>query len=438
MRLNILVVTICMILCIFAFSSFNSDSIDGLKMSEVVEAGSNDTPPLLLELRVLDASGRELPQFNGTYFMSGNATDVMIKCNARAECGILFWSEALYINSTMVSHGSYSWSSPCYNWSRSYNLQYSVLGVNALLINLTVTTDSFASSLYRMVIRDVVPPSRPTFESIRTICGGLIIKGLNAIDNLRVSSYAVYINGSMLTPPVTVEDLYSSTLTPKIDPEWVACQGILVLNLTKYADEWINITIAAIDLAGNIGEKAHVGLIHVPNGLWIPIEVHQGWNLIGISILPKNSSTEAILSLFIKHGPIGKKVIYGFDNLKKEWLINPAVMEFCHGYWIYSENYDVLILEGYWPPPPPSPPPTIHLYKGWNLICYAGAKPSPPKPCCYFQSLTPGSYFKFVYEWDAKVQAWTVIDTGQPYTFKPGQALWIYVYEDEILVPPIN
>jgi hypothetical protein len=131
-------------------------------------------------------------------------------------------------------------------------------------------------------------------------------------------------------------------------------------------------------------------------------------------------------------------VIYGFDNLKKEWLINPAVMEFCHGYWIYSENYDVLILEGYWPPPPPSPPPTIHLYKGWNLICYAGAKPSPPKPCCYFQSLTPGSYFKFVYEWDAKVQAWTVIDTGQPYTFKPGQALWIYVYEDEILVPPIN
>jgi len=242
----------------------------------------------------------------------------------------------------------------------------------------------------------------------------------------------------MFTPPITAEDLYSSTLTPKIDPDWVACQGILVLNLTKYADKWINITIAAVDLAGNIGEQVQVGFIHVPNGLWIPIEVHQGWNLIGISILPKNSSTEAILSLFIKHGPIGKKVIYGFDNLKKEWLINPAVMEFCHGYWVYSENYDVLILEGYWPPPPPSPPPAIHLYKGWNLICYAGAKPSPPKPCCYLQSLTPGSYFKFVYEWDAKGQAWTAIDTSQPYTFKPGQALWIYVYKDEILVPPIN
>jgi hypothetical protein len=164
MRLNILVVTICMILCIFAFSSFNSDSIDGLKMSEGVEAGSNDTPPLLLELRVLDASGRELPQFNGTYYMSENATNVMIKCDARAECGILFWSEALYINSTMVSHGSYSWSSPCYNWSRSYNLQYSVLGVNALLINLTVTTDSFASSLYRMDIMKTL------FQGLITPC----------------------------------------------------------------------------------------------------------------------------------------------------------------------------------------------------------------------------------------------------------------------------
>jgi hypothetical protein len=72
-----------MILCIFAFSSFNSDSIDGLKMSEGVEAGSNDTPPLLLELRVLDASGRELPQFNGTYYMSENATNVMIKCSKK-------------------------------------------------------------------------------------------------------------------------------------------------------------------------------------------------------------------------------------------------------------------------------------------------------------------------------------------------------------------
>jgi hypothetical protein len=132
MRSNFVIVAILMILCIFTFSSFNLNAIDGFKMSEIVEAGSSDISPLLLELRVLDVSGRELPQFNGTYFMSGNATDVMIKCDARAKYGILFWSETLYINSTMVSHGSYSWSSPCYNWSRSYNLQYSVLGVNAL------------------------------------------------------------------------------------------------------------------------------------------------------------------------------------------------------------------------------------------------------------------------------------------------------------------
>jgi len=64
----------------------------------------------------------------------------------------------------------------------------------------------------------------------------------------------------MFTPPITAEDLYSSTLTPKIDPDWVACQGILVLNLTKYADKWINITIAAVDLTGNIGEQVQVDI----------------------------------------------------------------------------------------------------------------------------------------------------------------------------------
>ncbi|MEM2263190.1 MAG: hypothetical protein QW160_03125, partial [Candidatus Bathyarchaeia archaeon] len=193
--------------------------------------------------------------------------------------------------------------------------------------------------------------------------------------------------------------------------------------------------IAAVDYGGNEGPAVST-IISVPKGTWYPIVLHEGWNLVSLPLIPNNTATSSIYSLILKQGAAGVTVTYGFDNTAKSWIMNPTTMADGKGYWIYMKAYDVLIVQGLPTPEPPALPTTYHLPAGW---CLAGfTETTSMEADVYLESLEPGS-FRWLYVWDAAAQSWTMVDTRPESTdlLAPGQAFWIYLYQDQDLIPPI-
>ena len=61
----------------------------------------------------------------------------------------------------------------------------------------------------------------------------------------------------------------------------------------------------------------------------------------------------------------------------------------------------------------------------------------------YLSSLREDSYWKYIWVWDAEQQKWLLIEVGakdeegNPVDIlHPGQAFWIYMYEEQDLLPP--
>jgi hypothetical protein len=104
------------------------------------------------------------------------------------------------------------------------------------------------------------------------------------------------------------------------------------------------------------------------------------------------------------------------------------------GYWLYVLEYDVLIVQGRATPEPPAMPSTYLFTEGWVL---AGFKSTSGKTIAtYIASLESASYFPYVYVWDAETQNWTMLHTTED-SLEVGQGFWIWMYEDQYLIPPI-
>lgn len=82
---------------------------------------------------------------------------------------------------------------------------------------MTATADSLTTMFVQTVMREACPSSQPTYSTIQAICGGAIMKGLDAVDNVNVSFYEVYVNGTCWGSAVSKTSLQSETLVRDVD-----------------------------------------------------------------------------------------------------------------------------------------------------------------------------------------------------------------------------
>jgi hypothetical protein len=354
-------------------------------------------------------------QFNVTFY---DADEISTK--------IMYINETVYEieNKTDIPAGGYSVPSDC-------NL---VVVNNITIIDNADPTKNEAVFGPYYVRRDTEAPGVPTF-TYEAICGGLVIRSLNATDNVDVASYEIQVNVSSFVT-VTATQLASATGV-WVDSKAFAFEGVLVLKLTDYAGNVANVTIRAEDYAGNKGNWSTPAQVSIPEGLWHPVTLQAKWNLISLPLIPASTARADILSLLLKQGAAGVKVIYEYDAVAGAWVTNPDTIEDGKGYWVYMKAYDVLIVQGTKTPAPPALPTTYHLYKGWNLAGFTSTEDKAASD--YLESLESGSYFRWIYVWDPEDQNWSMIDTkpATSGTLSPGQAFWIYMYSEQDLVPPI-
>jgi hypothetical protein len=393
----------------------------------------DNTPPKLCWIYVLDQAGNTLYQDSGgTFWMKADTTAISVNASFYNPSGFTGY---VYFNSTGYAF---------INGTSLVPLgRFSVAGSNLVVLNITLTDGALpTANRYTNtwnIRRDTAPPSAPSYTKIDAICGGAIIRGLTATDDVGIQQYSIYINGTLKS--ITPADLSSATM--KATGDLTSFSGTLVLNLSSYAGAVANITIQAVDYGSNTG-VVNTTIIAVPKGSWYPIELQPNWNLISLPLVPNSTSTADIYALILKQGPSGVKVTYGFDNAAKMWIKDPQTITDGNGYWVYMNAYDVLIVQGFKlsEVSAPSYPRTYTLYKGWNLVGFTEIKVMNASQ--YVESLTPGSYFRWLYKWNETTQNWYMVDTtspptGQYYQLHPGQGFWIYIYADkEDLIPPID
>ena len=411
--------------------------------SSTVSTTVDSTMPQLLWIDIVDQSGYSLHQdSSGTYWMKNDTTAISVGAafyNLQSPTG------NIYFNST-----SYSWSgnSTSYSYTtyypdRTLSHGYDVTGANLLTVNITLAdVSSPHANLYTKtwtIKRDTILPSATTYGTTKLICGGIIVPNLTASDNVGIDHFAVYFNS---TSPSWIypDDLNSSTL------DWsypfALVNNITVMELYNFYDagDVANITIAATDYGGNIGPAVTI-FATVPAGEWYPIEMYPKWNLISLPLIPNSTVTSDIFSLLLSKGATGVNFAYGFDNVAKTWALNPTSMHDGNAYWVNMKAYDVLIVQGF--PiyaPPGSPPPIIQydLTTGWNL---AGFTETYDMEAYYYvaslqSTLVLQSYYRFGYVWNAYSQYWDYVDLTSSEYLYPGQGLYIYMYNNQTLIPP--
>jgi hypothetical protein len=380
--------------------------------------------PSLLSLRVRDPA--DLPSIAGVYWMSTTSATIDVNATFYSPLGCDL-SGSLYFNGTLFeSFHNYTWTTTGYD----------VRGVDLVILNITLTDTCSPVNRFTQtwnIVRDKVSPSATTFTA-SAICGGAIIRSLNATDIVGIYSYRVYVNGTRCTSDVTIDQLNTTTALVS-SANWTAFNNVLVLNLTTSGGKVANITITALDYAGNEGPGGTPQYISIPLDRWSPIELQPGWNLIGLPLIPANNASAAVLSLILKQGASGV-IVYGYDSTTNSFTLNPATVVDGKGYWIYMNAYDVMIVSGRVSPTPPALPPNYDLVTGWNLAGYKSI--TTHSPLSYLSSLptTPTTYFAYIYVWDAIGQTWQM-KTGSSDTLSPGQGFWIWMYSNQTLIPPI-
>jgi hypothetical protein len=383
----------------------------------------DNTAPRIVWVKVLDKSNAPLPYVGGVYWM-GSATD-KIKVNASFYNPAKPINGKIYLNTTEYTFANETATDPL-----------DVTGSDYVTLKITLvdsarpTPNNFTQTWE--IKRDKVKPSAPTF-TVQPICGGAIIRALNATDNVGVLKYRVYINGTPVD--VSLANLNELTLTTVDGHSTFA--GILLLNLTDYAGKVANITIATVDYGANEGPaNTAYSSTSIPEGQWYPIELYKGWNLISLPLIPANSSRAAILSLILKQGATGVTVIYEYDQYLDSWIVNPTTMTDGKGYWVYMKADDLMIVSGTVMPPPGGMPPTYTLTKGWVLAGFKSVQEM--NVTYYLASVREANYFRILYVWNAEDQSWGILDRENPAAkFVPGQGFWIYMYEEEVLIPPL-
>lgn len=399
----------------------------------------DNTLPALINIYVTDQSGNYLHvDSSGTFWMTATTTRVAVWASFFNPSG---FTGLIYFNTTSYTFANNTWL-PGFGVTG-----FLVTGSDLVVLNITLTDGSLpnANSYTKTwnIARDVVPPSAPSYTKTTTICGGFIIYGLTATDNVGINTYDVYFNGSLWN--LDPSDLNSSTL------DWsnpfATIANITVLNLQWWGympGDVANITINAVDYGSNKGPSITF-LVVVQAGQWYPIELYPKWNLISLPLLPNSTATSDIFSLLLLKGAAGVNFAYGFDNVAKTWTLNPTTMSDGKAYWINMKAYEVLIVQGF--PismPPGSPPPIVQydLKTGWNLAGFTETDYwyAPDYVASLQSTSVLQSYFRFAYAWDPEFQEWYTVDLlghfGTTY-FYPGQGFWTYLYNDQTLIPPV-
>jgi len=389
-------------------------------------------PPKLVKLDVIDSdSGNKLPFVGGVFWMGATTKKIQVNASFYDPSGFI---GTIWLNATLGAFQNNTlWPSR----------PFDVTGSNYVILNITLTDGASpkANKFTQVweIKRDTVKPTPPAFTP-ETICGGIVIKKITATDNVGILKYKIYINGT--ASEVSLSDLNSATLkklpnVPFPGNVSISFSGALVLDLSAYAGKTINLTICTIDYGANPSNPTTY-ILTIPKGKWHPIELYQGWNLISLPLVPKSTKTSDIYSLILKQGAAAVQVSYGFDNQAKAWTMNPLEIRDGNGYWLYVTSYDVLIIQGtpheeYWG----IQPIYYLLYKGWNLAGYT--ETTEKGADWYISSLQEGTYYRYLFIWDAQNQRWKMIDTdgSQPGTLSPGQGFWMLLYEDQTLVPPV-
>jgi len=347
----------------------------------------------------------------------------------------------IYFNSTSYTFANNTWL-PGYGI-----LGFNVAGANLVTVNITLTDGALpTANRYTntwTVMRDIIPPSAPSYTRTTPICGGVIIYGLTATDNVGINEFDVWVNGT----PWSIDpfDLYSGYLSNYYYGSVIA--NITVVNFGRfglYAGDMANVTLDAMDYGSNVGPSVTF-FMTVPAGQWYALELQPKWNLISFPLLPNSTSTANIFSLLLVNGASGVNFAYSFDNTAKTWTLNPTSMSDGNAYWLNMKAYDVLIVQGF--PnyaPPGSPPPIVeyNLKTGWNLAGFTETDYwyAPDYVASLQSTLLIQSYFRYAYVWDAYAQNWYTVDLlgsyGTTY-FSPGQGFYIYLYSDQALIPPV-
>jgi hypothetical protein len=401
-----------------------TDVVSNIGNGSVIVTVDN-TAPQLLQIKVYAGTGEYAPIGNTIWIP--NATSIQVKAAFNDTCKADQLSGYMYFNVTPVSFS---------NDTSLPTPPYDISGVTSLPVTINITDDQgnrYVNTWY--VKKDFNPPKAPTYARYQLICGGIVIWGINATDaESLVVGYNVYINEST-AKYITTDQLASTEWHPIPGTNLYSFSGVLVLDLT--GAQWANITIAAVDGAENENATT-VYAGEIPKGTWYPVVLYPKWNLVSLPLIPNSTSTANIYSLILKHGSAAVQVSYGFDNQAKTWIMNPPEITDGNGYWLYITDYDVLIVQGtpheeYWG----RQPVYYVLYKSWNLAGYTetidrGAD-------WYVSSLQEGTYFRYLFVWDAQNQRWKMVDTNvtSPGTLSPGQGFWILLYEDQTLVPPV-
>jgi hypothetical protein len=383
----------------------------------------DNTPPKLCSIYVLDQAGSTLYQDSGgTFWMKNDTTAISVNAsfyNPSGFTGYVYFNNTGYVftNGTLVPSGNFS-----------------VAGSNLVILNITLTDGALPTpNCYTNtwnIRRDTAPPSAPSYTKIDAICGGAIIRGLTATDDVGIQQYNIYINGTLES--ITPAELSFTTMLPK--GNLTSFSGTLVLNLSSYAGAVANITIQAVDYGSNLG-TANTTYITVPAGTWYPIELQPKWNMISLPLIPNSTATADIYALILNQGSSGVTVTYAYDQTTDRWVYNPAQLTDGFGYWVYMKAYDVLIVQGTTSPIPPAPPTSYSYTTGWVLAGYKSLQAR--NMTDYLASLQSGSYFIYIYTWNATTQNWIMIDTRSSTQLKPSQAFWIYMYTNQSLIPPI-
>ncbi len=393
----------------------------------------DNTAPTLISFVVTDDKIGNLTAVGSAFYMSANAAGLNFTVTfAEAHpCTSL----AYISNGTTTTTQSFTNNTWFYTGSTAW---YNVTGVNTITINNITITDlaqpnnnTLVTGSYS-IYRDLISPAIPTFTAT-PICGGLVIKNLNSTDNVGVLNYQIYVNGTSFLN-VTVTQLATTTLASvagALNTSHVF-DGALVLNLTNYAGNYANLTIRAVDVGGNVGNFSTPTVYTIPQGQWYPIELQPDWNLLGLPLIPADTSRAAVLSLILKQGASGV-IVYGYNSATSTFTLNPATMTDGNGYWIYMAAYDVMIVSGRVSAPPPALPPNYDLVTGWNLVGYKSTIAH--NVSSYLASLPSASYFTYIYVWDPSAQTWLMASGSE--MLSPGQGFWIYMYSDQTLIPPI-
>jgi len=418
----------------FANKTAISDGPLAVKVTAMDKAGNvgfdeksttvDNTAPKQVWVKVLDQYG-ELQFVDGIYWMGKDTK--YIKVNASFYNPATPISGYIYLNTTRYSFTNKT-NTPDFNVTGS---DYVILKIT-LIDGASPKPNNFTQTWE--IKRDKIPPSKVTYTSIETICGGVIIRNVAANDTVGILLYQVYVNGTLWTATIPKKDLEATT--PKSNAGWYAFSGVLVLNLTeKFAGKVANITIRAVDFGANEGPWSTPALLTIPEGEWYPVKLHKGWNLISLPLISANSSRTAVLSLILKQGMAGVTVVYEYDQYTDTWILNPTKMTDGKGYWVYMKDNDVLVVSGSKMPPPGGIPPTYTLTKGWVL---AGFKSTVNMTVAeYLASVRNASYFRILFVWDAVKQKWDILDREKAGAqLAPGQGFWIYMYEEEVLIPP--